>query len=91
VLPVEDRTADLVWCRDVLVHVADLERAYHEFHRVLRDGGRTLVYQMFATDAGQVLRRRLRRRVQDAPAWPAHPSETTGRHAGVSSASGTIV
>jgi SAM-dependent methyltransferase len=49
-LPVEDRTADLVWCRDVLVHVADLDRAYAEFHRVLRDGGRALVYQMFATD-----------------------------------------
>jgi hypothetical protein len=26
-LPIEDGTADLVWCRDVLVHVSDLERA----------------------------------------------------------------
>ena len=49
-LPVEDGAADLVWCRDVLVHVADLERAYAELRRVLRDGGRALVYQMFATD-----------------------------------------
>jgi SAM-dependent methyltransferase len=49
-LPIEDRTADLVWCRDVLVHVADLARAYAEFHRVLRDGGRVLVYQMFGTN-----------------------------------------
>jgi ubiquinone/menaquinone biosynthesis C-methylase UbiE len=49
-LPVEDRAADLVWCRDVMVHVADLERAYAEFHRVLRDGGRALVYQMFGTE-----------------------------------------
>ena len=49
-LPVEDRAADLVWCRDVLVHVADLERAYAEFRRVLRDEGRVLVYQMFGTD-----------------------------------------
>jgi SAM-dependent methyltransferase len=49
-LPVEDRVADLVWCRDVLVHGADLERAYAEFRRVLRDGGRALVYQMFGTD-----------------------------------------
>jgi SAM-dependent methyltransferase len=49
-LPVEDGAADLVWCRDVLVHVADLERAYAEFRRVLRDGGRALVYQMFGTD-----------------------------------------
>jgi SAM-dependent methyltransferase len=49
-LPVGDESADLVWCRDVLVHVADLERAYSEFRRVLRDGGRALVYQTFATD-----------------------------------------
>jgi SAM-dependent methyltransferase len=49
-LPVEDESADLVWCRGVLVHVADLERAYEEFRRVLRDGGRALVYQTFATD-----------------------------------------
>jgi ubiquinone/menaquinone biosynthesis C-methylase UbiE len=38
-LPVEDGIAELVWCRDVLVHVVDLERAYREFHRVLRDSG----------------------------------------------------
>lgn len=47
-LPLEDETVDLVWCRDVLVHVADLERAYAEFNRVLRANGRVLVYQMFA-------------------------------------------
>jgi SAM-dependent methyltransferase len=41
---------DLVWCRDVLVHVSDLDRAYEEFQRVLRPGGRVLVYQMFAGD-----------------------------------------
>jgi SAM-dependent methyltransferase len=49
-LPVEDESADLVWCRDVLVHVAELEQTYAEFRRVLRDGGHALVYQMFATD-----------------------------------------
>jgi SAM-dependent methyltransferase len=49
-LPFEDRTVDLIWCRDVLVHVADLDRAYAEFHRVLRANGRALVYQMFGTD-----------------------------------------
>ena len=49
-LPLEDESADLVWCRDILVHVADLERAYAEFHRVLRAGGQALVYQTFATD-----------------------------------------
>jgi SAM-dependent methyltransferase len=49
-LPLEDGRVDLVWCRDILVHVADLERAYAEFRRVLRDGGRALVFQTFATD-----------------------------------------
>jgi SAM-dependent methyltransferase len=48
-LPLADESVDLVWCRDVLVHVADLDRAYAEFRRVLRPGGRALVYQMFAT------------------------------------------
>ena len=49
-LPLEDESADLVWCRGAVVHVADLDRAYAEFHRVLRDGGRALVYDAFATD-----------------------------------------
>lgn len=50
-LPVAGAAADLVWCRDVLVHVADLDRAYAEFRRVLRPGGHALVYQSaFATD-----------------------------------------
>jgi len=49
-LPLEDGSVDLVWCRDILVHVADLERAYTEFRRVLREGGRALVYQTLATD-----------------------------------------
>jgi SAM-dependent methyltransferase len=49
-LPLESGTVDLVWCRDVLAHVADLDRAYAEFRRVLRPGGRVLVYQMFGTE-----------------------------------------
>jgi len=48
-LPVEDHSVDLVWCKDVLVHVSDLDRAYAEFRRVLRPGGKALVYQMFGT------------------------------------------
>jgi len=47
-LPVTDASVDLVWCRDVLILVPDLERVYAEFGRVLRPGGRALVYQMFA-------------------------------------------
>ncbi len=48
-LPIRDGCVDLVWCRDVLVHVADLDSVYAEFRRVLREGGRALVYQMFGT------------------------------------------
>jgi SAM-dependent methyltransferase len=47
-LPLEEASVDLVWCRDVLAHVADLERAYGEFRRVLRPGGRALIYQALA-------------------------------------------
>jgi SAM-dependent methyltransferase len=39
---------DLVWCRDVLSHVADLPRAFAEMRRVLRPGGRAIVYLMLA-------------------------------------------
>jgi SAM-dependent methyltransferase len=49
-LPLENRSVDLIWCRDVLVHVADLDQAYAEFQRVLRADGHVLVYQMFGTD-----------------------------------------
>jgi SAM-dependent methyltransferase len=49
-LPIPDASVDLVWCRDVLVHVADLPRVYAEFRRVLRPGGRAMVYQMYGTD-----------------------------------------
>lgn len=49
-VPVEDNTVDIVWCRDVLCLVEDLERAYAECRRVLRNGGRVIVYQMFATN-----------------------------------------
>lgn len=48
--PVEDGSANLVWCRNVLVHVAELTPAYLEFRRILRDGGRVLVYQMFGSE-----------------------------------------
>jgi SAM-dependent methyltransferase len=49
-LPVEPGSADLVWCRDVLELVADLDLSLRELARVLRPGGRALVYSMFATD-----------------------------------------
>jgi SAM-dependent methyltransferase len=48
-LPVASGSVDLIWCRDVLCLSGDLGRAYAEFRRVLRPGGRALIYQMFAT------------------------------------------
>lgn len=46
-IPEESGNIDLVWCRDVLVHVAKLGRAYSEMRRVLKEGGFALIYQMF--------------------------------------------
>jgi ubiquinone/menaquinone biosynthesis C-methylase UbiE len=49
-LPEPANSVDLVWCRDVLPHVADLDAAFTEFHRVLRPGGHAVIYQMTATN-----------------------------------------
>jgi ubiquinone/menaquinone biosynthesis C-methylase UbiE len=49
-LPDRNASVDLIWCRDVLVHVADLDAAFAEFSRVLRPGGHAVIYQMTATD-----------------------------------------
>jgi SAM-dependent methyltransferase len=49
-LSVMGASVDLVWCRDVLCLVEDLDAAYAELRRVLKPGGRGLVYQMFTTD-----------------------------------------
>lgn len=48
-LPLPDESVDLVWCRDVLSEVADLDAAFAELRRVLRPGGRALVYLMLTT------------------------------------------
>lgn len=49
-LPVRSASVGLIWCREVLVHLPTVERAFAEFRRVLRAGGRALVYQVFITD-----------------------------------------
>jgi len=49
-LPEPDASTDLIWCRDVLEHVRDLETVFHEFRRVLRPGGHAVIYQTTVTD-----------------------------------------
>jgi SAM-dependent methyltransferase len=41
-LPLEHGSVDLVWCSEVLEHVADTEHVLLELRRVLRPGGRLL-------------------------------------------------
>jgi ubiquinone/menaquinone biosynthesis C-methylase UbiE len=58
-LPFADGTFDFLWCRDVLIHVLELEKALRECRRVLRPGAPMLVFQMFATswlDSGEAER-----------------------------------
>lgn len=45
-----DASVDLIWCRDVLEHVADLGAVFREFRRVLRPGGHCVIYHMTATE-----------------------------------------
>lgn len=49
-LPVDDESVDLVWCRDVLTEIPDLDPVFAEVHRVLRPAGRALVYLMLTTE-----------------------------------------
>lgn len=48
-IPVEDASVDLVWCRETLYLVAELDAALAECRRVLREDGRMLTYQQSAT------------------------------------------
>lgn len=49
-IPCADAEFDLIWCRDVLVHVRDLRRGAGECARVLKEGGHALVLTTFATE-----------------------------------------
>jgi SAM-dependent methyltransferase len=49
-LPFADESFDLIWCRDVLEQVFDLEAALHESARMLQCGGRMIVFTVFATE-----------------------------------------
>ena len=44
-----DNSVDVVWCRDVIECVPDLDRGMAEVARVLRSGGAAIIYTAFAT------------------------------------------
>jgi ubiquinone/menaquinone biosynthesis C-methylase UbiE len=48
-IPADDGVFDLVFSRDMLVHVADLEQAFAECRRVLSATGFMAIHQVFAT------------------------------------------
>ena len=45
-----DASIDLIWCRDVLEHIEDLEAVFGEFRRIMRPAATAVIYQMTATD-----------------------------------------
>jgi len=49
-LPYADGCADLVWCRDMLVHVPDLEGAVSELARVMKPDGAMVLMVTLGTD-----------------------------------------
>jgi len=48
-LPLPNCSVDLIWCRDMLVHVTQLEQGIRECSRVLKSGGTMLILHTFAT------------------------------------------
>jgi ubiquinone/menaquinone biosynthesis C-methylase UbiE len=49
-MPFHDAMFDLVWCRDMLIHVRRLRKALAECARVLKPQEAMVVYTIFATD-----------------------------------------
>ena len=59
-LPVADAAFDVVWCRLVLGHLADLDAAYAELARVCAHGGRVVVTDFHPDAVGAGHRRTFR-------------------------------
>jgi 2-polyprenyl-3-methyl-5-hydroxy-6-metoxy-1,4-benzoquinol methylase len=49
-IPFEDESFDLVWSRDMLVHVRDLRGGFQECVRVLKPEGHMLIFTTYATE-----------------------------------------
>jgi SAM-dependent methyltransferase len=49
-IPLPDASVDLIWCRDMLVHIPDLAKVFAECRRVLRPGAPMLVLHSLGTD-----------------------------------------
>ena len=48
-IPLEDDTVDIVFSRDMLAHIEDLDGAFVECRRVLRPSGSMLIHEVFGT------------------------------------------
>ncbi|CAN5632439.1 hypothetical protein BH23PAT2_BH23PAT2_05360 [soil metagenome] len=49
-LTLDDSSVDLIWCRDTLVHVEDLDVAFTEWRRVLSPNGYVIILHTYAAD-----------------------------------------
>ena len=49
-MPFDEAVFDLVWSRDMLIHVRHLEKAFAECWRVLKTGGAIIVHTIFDND-----------------------------------------
>jgi ubiquinone/menaquinone biosynthesis C-methylase UbiE len=58
-IPFPDSSFDLVWCRDVIEVVVDLDTGVAEMARVLRPSGTLIVFTVLATDRLEPKERRL--------------------------------
>jgi SAM-dependent methyltransferase len=53
-LPVRDSSIDLIWCREVISLIPSLDSLFEECWRILRPGGRLLIYNNFVTDRAEL-------------------------------------
>ena len=49
-MPFPNNRFDFIWSRDVLGHMEDLHQAFRSFARVLKPGGRMVIFEVFATN-----------------------------------------